>query len=920
MPINQKILSLRRITEALDALRNADYERAIELATENDDGAFDPITLKTANKIVAQAAKKLGQYSSLSSEKTQYREKQLTPINARPGQGVHSTAVDTQNRVAVGYCLLMMRSEKNITTSTLSALLQQIGPNDHIFVLFNGFEDQILKAHLQKHKGISCSQSNSNLGVAGGRNLLYKKVLIHKPAISHVVNLDNDVLIPLDLNDQIKKEIIDVYDSRRIGVLGGVILNYAKDQCRKYIQGNFIKFRGYLDVDCYNVFCEDLFDYLKYNNPKEILWHIGMHKDYRRVYLERVDLFPPFKGEKKFEPFLANSEGLAGLLGSHTFEVSNVPGCFQIFSVDHLKAVGLLENRFSPYYFEDSEFCIRSLLINKQNLISTNLILMHGTDERHKNRKSGIAKFQHFVNEYRARYILFRTLGEPNPVEKLIDQARKVTSSDSGRAPDDKMYGAALEGIRKGVNQYGGMSSLEDIEALSKETAVRVIESAYSVKSDPGRLPHDGVSSSENLPGSNEALPRVYFQRLKKFRDAYKDQDCLLICNGPSLKKTRLGLFAGIPTFAVNSTFILSDEIGFLPTFYTVEDNHVVADNLAEIKAFGAETKFFPEKYRELIGDQEGIFYLPANWDCYFGSKVSFENPEFSKDVTRVIYTGQTVTYLNLQLAFYMGFRRIFIVGLDFSYSVPRGARIAGNSIDQDEDDLNHFHPSYFGKGKQWHFPKLDSCLSSYSIARQVFESDGREIIDLTIDGKLNVFPNRSVDELIPEAAEIPIIADGLNFSQYILDYTVSLAVRYGFKFRLTDVLPRLSDEENVIIFNARSDWDGELVAEALRLYIDALGKFDEFYCLIYSEVRVFVFTNDLSYASMLPFFEWVQSSLAVAYVEVDLSHKEWVPNVYPYFLPRQCLNKCSDWVGFLNSIRAGKAFLLTPKGLYVRL
>ena len=56
-------------------------------------------------------------------------------------------------------------------------------------------------------------------------------------------------------------------------------------------------------------------------------------------------------------------------------------------------------------------------------------------------------------------------------------------------------------------------------------------------------------------------------------------------------------------------------------------------------------------------------------------------------------------------------------------------------------DDPNHFHPDYFGKGKTWKDPKLDRVLLNYRLAHDVYRATGREIVNATVGGNLDVFP-----------------------------------------------------------------------------------------------------------------------------------------------------------------------------------
>ena len=52
-----------------------------------------------------------------------------------------------------------------------------------------------------------------------------------------------------------------------------------------------------------------------------------------------------------------------------------------------------------------------------------------------------------------------------------------------------------------------------------------------------------------------------------------------------------------------------------------------------------------------------------------------------------------------------------------------------------------HFSPDYFGKGVVWQLPDFKQNEWAYTMAKEVFESEGREIVDATVDGNLQVFP-----------------------------------------------------------------------------------------------------------------------------------------------------------------------------------
>jgi hypothetical protein len=116
----------------------------------------------------------------------------------------------------------------------------------------------------------------------------------------------------------------------------------------------------------------------------------------------------------------------------------------------------------------------------------------------------------------------------------------------------------------------------------------------------------------------------------------------------------------------------------------------------------------------------------------------SIVGPIFSFDPRRGVWEGATVTYVAMQLAYFMGFREVLLIGVDHRFATPGPAHAL---VTSQGADPNHFDPDYFGKGFRWQLPDLETSEIAYRLARHAFERDGRRIVDCTVDGALQVFP-----------------------------------------------------------------------------------------------------------------------------------------------------------------------------------
>jgi hypothetical protein len=231
-------------------------------------------------------------------------------------------------------------------------------------------------------------------------------------------------------------------------------------------------------------------------------------------------------------------------------------------------------------------------------------------------------------------------------------------------------------------------------------------------------------------------LPSVYLHpwrresmaRLAGLKNIHADKRAFIIGNGPSLKQTDLGRLKGEITFGLNRIYLMFPQLGFSSTYFVSVNDLVIQQCVNDISALPMprflswrSQRFFP------TGP------LPATF-LY----TTYDNPAFARDVRRRVWESATVTYVALQLAFHMGFKQVILVGVDHNSNVPGKANA---TIVSQGDDPNHFDPAYFGKGFRWQLPDFETSEIGYRLARQAYESAGRQVLDATIGGKCTIFP-----------------------------------------------------------------------------------------------------------------------------------------------------------------------------------
>ncbi|WP_430401871.1 FkbM family methyltransferase [Hyphomonas sp.] len=267
-------------------------------------------------------------------------------------------------------------------------------------------------------------------------------------------------------------------------------------------------------------------------------------------------------------------------------------------------------------------------------------------------------------------------------------------------------------------------------------------------------LPTDRMSLTEKADGIEKvvelysgSLTKKYVPKLRALKERRKRKRCFIIGNGPSLKNTDLSFLNREDTFVTNGFFLKLPDLGWAPTYYVVEDHLVAEDRAHEINLLRGFTKLFPASLRYVL--------TPDSDTVYFDHRPRKSFPhgfDFSFDADENTYAGGTVTFTCMELAAYLGYEEIYLIGVDADYAIPKDAEVSGGGrvkeLDMASDDPNHFHPDYFGKGKRWHEPNVDVMIQAYQEAKRACDARGLRIINATVGGRLEVFPRVSYNSL----------------------------------------------------------------------------------------------------------------------------------------------------------------------------
>lgn len=229
-------------------------------------------------------------------------------------------------------------------------------------------------------------------------------------------------------------------------------------------------------------------------------------------------------------------------------------------------------------------------------------------------------------------------------------------------------------------------------------------------------------------------------KNLKSLKGKYAGTRCFIIGNGPSLKAEDLELLKDEYTFAFNRIYYIFDQTDWRPTFYCTQDVKMVQTSWTEIqKRISTPYLFAPINLKWYDN-------IPLETDYFFKPDVAGEQvPVFSENIPDQVGMGNTVAYTAIQLAVYMGFSEIYLLGVDHSFQTYQDRD--GNIV-TDPNAKDYFCEKYNQDKDTLFVPRLDLSTLSYMAAQAYAENHSVIIYNATRGGKLEVFPRVDFDML----------------------------------------------------------------------------------------------------------------------------------------------------------------------------
>ena len=230
-------------------------------------------------------------------------------------------------------------------------------------------------------------------------------------------------------------------------------------------------------------------------------------------------------------------------------------------------------------------------------------------------------------------------------------------------------------------------------------------------------------------------------RKLKKFMNKYNGERCFIVGNGPSLSIEDLEKIKDEHCFGFNRIYELFDKTSWRPEFYMVLDNDVMKTVAKNIDQVDARWKLLNimGKTMGLKSDDNTIFF--CSYGLYRIKEFCFKKKTISKDVSKYVSLNFSVTAAAIETAIFMGFKEIYLIGLDNNFSrwIDENGKIHLSNVDDYKlikaHDFNYF----------CYQDAVNSCFDCY---RKYADKRGIKIYNATRGGNLNSYERINFDDL----------------------------------------------------------------------------------------------------------------------------------------------------------------------------
>ena len=255
---------------------------------------------------------------------------------------------------------------------------------------------------------------------------------------------------------------------------------------------------------------------------------------------------------------------------------------------------------------------------------------------------------------------------------------------------------------------------------------------------------------------------------LAGMKDMYKGQSCFIIGNGPSVRMEDLDRIAdsGIVSFGANKILDIGNRTKWSPTFLGCYDfqfmrgpmaTHTPLEFFHQIENSEVKYAFLSDGLKKYVPESDKIIFIKVPVLTAFQDWVY----PFSEHADKFVCDLGTVTIFNIQIAYYLGFKTMYLYGIDNTYikylnndgkfivrkdmGTSHAAGIKKNWEDETSNKVarNAFEACWYGG-----YGDKRKNDKGYEACRDFAASHDFKILNATRGGVLEIFPRINFDDI----------------------------------------------------------------------------------------------------------------------------------------------------------------------------
>ena len=240
-----------------------------------------------------------------------------------------------------------------------------------------------------------------------------------------------------------------------------------------------------------------------------------------------------------------------------------------------------------------------------------------------------------------------------------------------------------------------------------------------------------------------------YLREIKELKNRHRGERCFIIGTGPSLRLEDLEKLSelGEISFASNSIYKLFDKTDWRPDYYCCLDLELVEKLNREYEA-----RFFEDVCKRNFFVDSRIKTLPYSSKkikvyinrLLHGFGIKDDDLRYSYDLVKGIYDEYDVTITAIQIAQFMGFGEVYLLGVDCSYMQKEKYAIGAENVIE-----NWYSEDYYSY-MEWQKQK------AFTYIKNMIEDKYKDfhVYNATRGGKLDCFERSNIDELLSKSGK----------------------------------------------------------------------------------------------------------------------------------------------------------------------